>query len=262
MDCVITAGGVPGPDDPLYSYTQGRPKALIDMEGRTMLERVVDALQTAHGVDRIVIVGLEGDMGMQFQRPIDQFLPDHGSLVGNAAAGFHWLRETNPKIETVLFCSSDVPAITGAIVDDFLERCQPFDKLVYYIFVTKQAMEERFPTSNRTYVKLKGAEIAGGDLAIGRAEMIDANEELFTALTDARKHAWKLARHVGLWTLFKFLTRQMGIGEAQTTAGRAVNGEVEVVVDPPAELAMDVDKPAQVELLRADLRRREAQGGS
>lgn len=256
MDCVVTAGGIPGPDDPLYAYTQGRPKALIDMEGRTMLERTIDALQSAQGVERIVIAGLADEMGMQFQRPIDKFLPDAGSLVGNALAGFHWLREDRPDLETVLFCSSDIPAITGQLVDEFLRRCQPYDKLVYYVFVTRQAMESRFPTSNRTYIKLKGVEIAGGDLSVGRAEVVDDNEALWIALTDARKHAWKLARLVGIFTLVKFLTRQMDLDEIQAKAGQAVNGQVQIVLDPPAELAMDVDKPQQVELLRADLRRR------
>ena len=255
MDCVVTAGGTPGPEDSLYSYTQGKPKALIDMEGRTMLERTIDALQTAHGVDRIVIAGLEDAMGMEFKRPVDKFLPDRGSLVGNAMAGFHWLRESNPDMEAVLFCSSDVPTITGAIVDDFLACCEPYNRAVYYIFVTRQVMEERFPASNRTYVKLKGAEIAGGDLTIGRVEVIDNHEALWIALTDARKHAWKLARYVGLGTLFKFLTRQMSIGDAENAAGRILQSPVQIVLDPPAELAMDVDKPQQVELLRADLRR-------
>ena len=35
MDCVITAGGVPKPDDPLYVYTQGKPKALLEINGRS-----------------------------------------------------------------------------------------------------------------------------------------------------------------------------------------------------------------------------------
>ena len=52
MDCIVVAGGIPGPDDPLYEYTQGKPKALLDMEGRTMLERVMDALQSAEAVEK------------------------------------------------------------------------------------------------------------------------------------------------------------------------------------------------------------------
>ena len=135
MHCIVTAGGLPGPEDPLYPYTQGKPKALLDMGGRTMLERVMDALQNSKYVETIVLVGLEGDMGMQFKRPIDKYLPDHGSLVGNVLAGVNWLREEYPDMKSVLFSTSDLPALTAANVDSFVEICEPFDKGVYYIFV-------------------------------------------------------------------------------------------------------------------------------
>ena len=45
MHCLIIAGGTVRPEDALYPYTHGRPKALIDMGGRTMLERVVGTLK-------------------------------------------------------------------------------------------------------------------------------------------------------------------------------------------------------------------------
>jgi hypothetical protein len=260
MDCVVIAGGIPDPTDPLYEYTQGKPKALLDMEGRTMLERVMDALQTADSIERIVVVGLGSDMGMQFLEPVDQHLPDHGGMVPNVLAGVDWLRQDNPDIQEVLFCSSDVPTITAPIVEEFINRCRPFDYGVYYILVTKEAMEARFPQSNRTYVKLKGLDVAGGDMAIARVELADTHQELWKALSDARKHAWQLARIVGLGTLVKYLFRRMGPAEIEKKAASIVGTPVQIVLDPPAELAMDADKPQQVDLLRAELRRMDSAG--
>ncbi|MEJ2752327.1 MAG: nucleotidyltransferase family protein, partial [Chloroflexota bacterium] len=156
MDCIVVAGGVPGPDDPLYEYTQGKPKALLDMEGRTMLERVMDALQTSQNIDRIVVVGLGSDMGMHFLRPVDMHLTDRGGMVSNVLAGVEWLRQDKPDIDHVLYCTSDIPTISGTIVDEFVRRCQPLDRNIYYILVTQEAMEKRFPHSNRTYVKFEG----------------------------------------------------------------------------------------------------------
>jgi len=257
MDCIVTAGGLPGPDDPLYEYTQGKPKALLEMGGRTMLERVMDALQSAQHVDRIVLVGLEDDMGMKFLRPVDQYLPDHGSLVGNVLAGLRWLQQDKPDLESVLFCSSDLPAITANNVDSFVESCEPYDKGIYYVFVPREAMEARFPGSKRTYVKLKGLEVAGGDMAIAKAEMADSNEELWRTLTEARKHAWKLASTIGFGVLFKYLFRQLSVEDIEQTAERIIGEPATIVLDAPAEIAMDVDKPAQLELLLADFRSRQ-----
>lgn len=257
MHCVITAGGLPGPDDPLYELTRGKPKALLDVCGRTMLERVMDALQGSKYIEKIVVVGLEDNLGMQFKRPVDQFLPDQGSLVGNALAGVHWVAKEDPEAKTVLFCTADIPALSAENVDRFVEECQPLDKAVYYIFVPREAMEARFPHSDRTYTKLRGIEIAGGDVSMAQVDLADEHEILWTALTNARKHAWQLARVVGLKVLLKLLFRRLSVEDIEATAERIVNRPVKIVLDAPAEMAMDVDKPQQLELLRADVARRQ-----
>jgi hypothetical protein len=46
-------------DDPLFPYSHGRPKALIDMDGRTMLEHVTAACAGSRYVSGVIIVGLD-----------------------------------------------------------------------------------------------------------------------------------------------------------------------------------------------------------
>jgi molybdopterin-guanine dinucleotide biosynthesis protein A len=251
MHCVVTAGGLPRPDDPLYDYSQGKTKALIDMGGRTMLERVIDALQAAQEVDDIVVVGLGSDLGMSFAQPVDH-LPDQGSLIGNVIAGIHYMSNKHPGTEIVALCSSDIPLISGEIVDQFIQSCTPYDHAIYYNMVTKEVMEARFPGSNRTFVRLKGVQIAGGDLLVAHTVLADSHRELWEALTHARKHAWKLARVVGFRFLFKFLFRQVGVEEVETAVYRIIKRPVQVILSPHAELGMDADKPYQVDLLRAE----------
>jgi len=251
------AGGIPGPDDPIYAYTQGRPKALIDMNGRTMLERVVDALQSSYSIEDIVVVGLGSDIGMHFRRPVHH-LPDQNNLVANALAGVNWLRQQKPETKVLFLCSADIPTLTGDIVDRFIELCRPFDRAIYYSFATQATIETRFPNSKRTFVKLKDLNIAGGDVALIHADLADSHHELWQAMTNARKHAWRLARIVGLRMLLKFLFRRVSLADIETTAERLINQPAKVVLSPYAELAMDADKPQQVDLLREDLRRRSA----
>lgn len=255
MDCVVTAGGLPTPDDPLFPYTEGASKALLEMNGRTMLERVVDALQTAVSVDEVVVVGLGRDMGMTFLQPVHH-LPDQGSMIGNVIAGINWVRQHRPEAgsdQMVLVSSADIPTISGDIVDKFVAGCEPFDRSIYYNFVDEPTMERRFPGSNRTFVKLRDVSIAGGDLLLARADLADSNRELWEALTNARKHAWQLARIVGLPFLIKFLLRRVSLQDVEDTAARVIGRPVRTVLSPYAELAMDADKPHQVDLLRAAL---------
>ena len=254
MDVVILAGGRPAPDDPLYAYSAGRPKACIDLNGHTMLEWLVDAVQAATVTEDVVVVGLEEtDVGdMRFARPVS-FLPDHGSLVGNARAGVAWSVQNRPDSDMVLLCSVDIPLLTGEMIDQHIAACRPFGHLAYYTFVTREVMEKRFPHSNRTFVRLRDAEVAGGDVVLVHKRVLETNDELWAALTNARKHAWKLARLIGWRFLLKFLLRRVGVEEIKGVARRMLNEEVEILFSPTAELAMDADKPDQVELMRQEL---------
>lgn len=241
----------------MYQLTQGKSKALLDMGGRTMLERVLDALQNSQTVGEIVVVGLGNDMGMTFQKPVSHVI-DQGSLLKNVLAGIAKMRELHPETNLVLICSADIPTITPAIVDDFIANCAPYDKGMVYNFVDKPTLEARFPHSNRTYVKLKDALIAGGDMTLIQADLSDTNREMWEALTNARKHAWQLARVVGFRVLLKFLLRQLSIADIEATAQRITGRPCQVMLNPHAEIAMDADKPEQVQLLREDIERREA----
>lgn len=255
MDCVIIAGGVPGPEDPIYVYTQGKPKALLDMHGRTLVERVVDAVQDSKYIEDVVVVGLGSDMGMQFKRPVIH-LPDHGSLVNNGIAGLNWINENKPQTTHVFGASGDVPLLTGEIIDDLIDTCRPFDYGVYYNFVTRETMEKRFPHSTRTYVKLKSMEVAGGDIAVMTTQL-GKEPEILEMLASARKHAWKIARIVGLRMLLKLIFRQVSLADIESTAQRFAGFPVKVLLNPHAEAGMDVDKPSQVEMMREELNKLE-----
>lgn len=257
MDCLVAAGGTPGPDDPLFPYTRGKPKSLLSIGGRTMLEHVVDALHGAAAVGDVLVVGLEAGDDLTFKRPV-HFLPDQGSLVANGLAGISWLGEHNPKAGHFLLCSADIPAVTSKIVDDFVNLCRPFDSAAYYSLVLQETIEARFPNSARTFVPLNGAKVAGGDIFVAAPEIANADPELMNALASGRKAAWKLARVVGARTLLRFLLRRLTIDDVEELATEIAGFRVRIIVSPFAEMAMDVDKPQQVELLAAEIDRQEA----
>lgn len=252
FDCVVTAGGLPEPGDPLYAYTKGETKALLDMGGRTMLERVIDALQSAKSVGDIVVVGLGSDLGMTFQRPIHH-VPDQGGMISNVLAGIDKLQKLGKPHDMILVSSSDIPLLSGQMVDEFVAQCAPYDNAIYYNFVTEETMEKRFPTSNRTFVKLHNLNVAGGDILLADSAIGETHKETWITLTNARKHAWKLARQVGIGFLLKFLLRRVDFSDIEAATERVIGHPVKAVISPHAELAMDADKPHQVDLLRAEL---------
>jgi CTP:molybdopterin cytidylyltransferase MocA len=249
MDCVVLAGGIPGPANPLFTQTQGKPKALLRIGQATMLELVVEALIDANSVQNIVVVGIENIESMRLRYPID-FVPNRGSMIANASAGTEWLIQSNPDASHALFCTSDIPTVTGPIIDRFVASCLPLDCAAYYSMVTREVMEERFPQSGRTFVNLGNVHLAGGDLVVARPDLADSNREILQLIASGRKQAWKLARIVGPSTLLKFLLHRLTISDIETRAQKVLDQPVKVIVSPDAELAMDVDNPDHLALLR------------
>jgi len=47
VDVILTAGGVPSPKDSLHTASQGGYKAMINLNGRPMIQWVLDALSQA-----------------------------------------------------------------------------------------------------------------------------------------------------------------------------------------------------------------------
>ena len=101
LDAVVIAGGIPGEEEPLYPYTSGKPKALMDMCGKPMIQWVLDALEGAETIDRIVIVGLPEESGLVSPKT-KLFIPNQGGMLDNIRAGVEKALELNPKFRTSL----------------------------------------------------------------------------------------------------------------------------------------------------------------
>jgi hypothetical protein len=173
-------------------------------------------------------------------------------MAGNLIAGADCLHQGYPDEVAFLICTADIPTITAPIIDAFIESCRPFDRAAYYNMISREVMEARFPHSNRTFVKLKGQEIAGGDLNVVRFDVLQDNHQLLQALADARKHAWRLASLVGWRMIIKLLLRQLSPSDIEAETERILGRRAKIFLSPYAELGMDADKPEQVELLRKE----------
>jgi GTP:adenosylcobinamide-phosphate guanylyltransferase len=252
MDAIVTAGGIPQPGEPLYEYSRGGCKALLDVAGKPMAQWVLDALSASNEVDDIVLIGLEPDSGVTCTKKL-YFLPNQGSMIENLLAGIREALAHNPDASHVLAVSSDIPAVKGTMVDWVIQTAMETQHDFYYNVVTRQVMEKRFPNSNRSYTRLKDAELCGGDMNVVRTITSDSHQDLWNKIVDSRKNVFKQAALIGYDTLFLLLLRAITVEQAAARVSKRLNIRGRAVICPYAEVAMDVDKPHQLEILRADL---------
>jgi NDP-sugar pyrophosphorylase family protein len=252
MDAIVTAGGIPQPDELLYPYTQGIAKAMLDIAGKPMIQWVLDALSASQKVESVVLIGLTADSGVTCSKPVT-YIPNQGGMLENIIGGIKKVIELHPDMHHVLLVSSDIPAITGEMVDWVIDSAMQTDEDVYYNVVRRDVMEARFPGSKRSYTRLKDIELCGGDMNVVRTAMVTREQETFDKLIAARKNVFKQAALIGYDTLLLLVLRAITLDGAIKKVTRRLNLTGRAIVCPYAEVAMDVDKPHQLEIMRADL---------
>ena len=219
---------------------------------------MVNALAGSRYVQHIVVVALDPAAEVRLSMPVE-YVPDAGDILGNAVGGIQYAQTHYPDLDAVLLSSSDVPTITPSMVDMFIEECFRTDHDLYYSIVERGVMEARFPESRRSYVHLRDGDFAGGDLVLIRPSMTLSQRDLWQNLAGARKNPLRQASMFGLWPFFKLAIRRLSLADAERRAGKVLNLRGRAIPFPHAEVGMDVDKPFQLDIARAELEARTTQ---
>jgi CTP:molybdopterin cytidylyltransferase MocA len=251
MDAVLLAGGIPLPGEPLYAESAGRSKALIDVAGKPMAQWLLDALSTSQQVGSVIIIGVGQESGLSCTKPLT-FLPDGKGLLDNVLLGLAYVRQHSPGTTHVLLASTDTPAVTPEMIDWRIRAAQASYSDLNYAVVERRTMEARFPASKRSFIRLRDLEVCGADLNVLSVNLAEKSE-LWERLVAARKSARRQAGLLGYDLLFRLLTRRITLTQAEVRISQRLGLKGTVVISPYAELAMDVDKPEQLEILRQDL---------
>ncbi len=242
---VVLAGGEPEPQ-----LAPGLPnKAFLRIGGLTLVERVVAALRGSPSIGRVVVVGPPEPLAALLGSSVE-IVPDQGSIMNNIAAGVAPLRDGG-RVVTV---ASDLPLITSEAVEHFLGLCTG-EADFYYSIVPQAAIERRFPTARKTYVKLTDGAFCGGSIVLFAPEALERIRPLVEQAIAARKKPWLLAQLFGLTTVMRFASGRLSIAELEARA-HAISGlrGRAVALDGP-EMALDVDagRPENLAALRAAL---------
>lgn len=256
MNAIITAGGIPQPGDKLYAYSNGDSKALIDVAGKPMIQWVLDALSESKTVDQVIVIGLSPKSDLTCKKPL-HYISNQGRMLSNIVAGVNKSLDLNPGGEYVLIVSSDIPSLQGDMVDWLVNTCMETKDDLYYGVCPREVMETRFPTSKRTYTKLKDMELCGADVNVIHVSMATDHLDTWEQLIGNRKSPLRQAGVIGIDTLIQLAFRQFTLQGLVERASQRIGIKGRAVIWDRAEPCMDVDKPHQLELMREELARQQ-----
>jgi len=240
VDAVILAGG----DGEVIDPTQ-RFKGLVPIAGRPLVEWVVDAFRSAERIGEIaVVIPTAENLGGWVDR-VDKLVVSNRDFMDNVIAGAAAFRTDRP----VMVATGDVPLLTGPAIDAFIESGLATGAEFVYPLVRRESVESAYPGAQRTYFRLKSGRYTGGNAMLVDPKLMPAARDLGQRLFNDRKNAVALVRVAGLGFVVKFVLGRLEPADLADKIRDLLGGTgAAVVLDDPS-IAMDVDKPADLELV-------------
>lgn len=227
-------------------------EAMIPVAGRPMAARVADALRGSAVVGDVWIVGPDG---LAPSVGAARFVAPGGSLLENLRRGVAAVEPDQAAGGQVLVVGGDVPLLTPAVVDSFLERCAALAADVCYPIVRRDVCLARYPGARRTWARLREGVFTGGNAFLLRQAAVPLLLGLLERFYAARKSPVRLAALLGPGLLLRYAAGLLSVGDVEERFQRlsGLVGRAVEMADP--EIAMDVDRPEDLEFVSSFLQR-------
>ncbi len=248
MDAVVIAGA--RNEGKLKEFSPEPYEATIPIAGKPLIRYTIDFLAGAKTIDKVVVVGPEAEITAALGGAKKlEFVPPTGDMFDNVLVGCERLKKIGGKSRLVLVAAADLPLITPEIVDGLVTMCVERGGEVFYPVASKETMEAKFPGTKRTYGTLKEGTFTGGNLFVVDPVVLAKVADRAKALIAGRKNALKMAGAIGFGFVVKLLLGQLTISGLETYLGKRFGFVARALIVPWAEIGIDIDKPADVELV-------------
>jgi CTP:molybdopterin cytidylyltransferase MocA len=257
----LVLAGSRGAADPVAAARGLAQKCLVPAGGVPMLCRVLDALAASRTVGRIFVTLqqpdlIESDPGVRARRaarPIG-LLAGAATPSSSVAAALAAIPEPYP----LLVSTADHPLLTAEIVDDFIARALATGADVAVGLTPSRVLLADYPDSRRTWLRFRDERYSGANLILLRTAEAAAAVAFWRRVERERKRPWRIVRAFGLGSLLAYGLRLLTLDAAMRRASAKLGCTARAVPLPFAEAAIDVDKPADLELVETILARRPA----
>jgi GTP:adenosylcobinamide-phosphate guanylyltransferase len=251
LTALVLAGTRAG-GDPLADYAGVSHKALIEVGGRTMVERVVEALAASPEVERIVVAieqpalldGLAGLAPPRCTRPLQTVPSEPGGPSATVAAA---LRSLGTPL---LVTTADNALLESAWIAEFLAKV-PADADLAAALARRDAVEAAAPDTRRTWLRFADGDHSGCNLFLLATPAAARAIAFWRTIEGERKHPIRMVRRLGWTFALRYALGRLPMAAAAARLG-ALSGGVRfsIVALSDGRAAIDVDKPDDLDLVR------------
>jgi GTP:adenosylcobinamide-phosphate guanylyltransferase len=242
FDAILPAGGTIPPEFAQHVGTSN--KALIPFEGRTILERVIEALRESGRVRRIAVTGPQEVHAAGAKA--DMILPPGETGPDNIMRGLDALAKQPEPPKKVLVVTTDLPFLTPEIVNRFIDQC-PTDVDITVPLVSKAEFQQRFPDCECSFIRLRDDTWTAGCMYILDVQALRNAKPYIDKIFEVRKSKVGMAKLLGAGFLYKFLTKTLTVPDVERKIVTMLHCSGKAVMHSPPELAYDIDDLADYE---------------
>jgi GTP:adenosylcobinamide-phosphate guanylyltransferase len=239
----LVLAGSRGGVEAVATYAGVAHKALITLQGKTLLARVVGALKAA-GATRIAVIS---------SHP--------GVCIEALSLGVDVIDETiGPSLSVkrgaevlgtpLLVTTADHALLEGEWVRQFLVDI-PADVDVAALVAARATVEAAAPGTQRTWLKLADGHWSGCNLFWLANDRSLGVIDLWRRVEAERKRPWRMAQILGPGILMQYAAGRLSLKDAAIRLGRLAGVTAAIVGTPFGLASVDVDKAADLDLVRA-----------
>ena len=239
---LILAGSRGGEVDPAAAYAGVSHKGLITLEGRTLLNRVLGAIEAA-GPETIGVAANDEAIKTALAGVKVVVLPTASGpsqSVENAARELGF-----PLVVTTV----DHALLKPEWITQFLADTPDWAD-VAVLLASEDRVQAAAPQTKRTYLRFQDGRYSGCNLFLLRNENALKVVEVWRKVEALRKQPWKIAAMLGPSFLIRYLLNWLTLDQAVLKLGKLAGVKAAAVRAHDGLAAVDVDKPSDLDLVR------------
>ncbi len=245
----LILAGRRGPTDPVAESKGLSHKCLAPIGGKTMLERVVEALTASPSVGDIAICIDTADVLPSSIRASVGFVESAATPSLSVLSAIAKLEEPYPLLVT----TADHALLRPEIVEYFCRQAAQLGTAVSVAVTPKSVLARLDSQTRRTMFHFRDGPVTGSNLFALMEPASTAAVEFWRQVEQNRKRPHRIIRAFGVVPILKYLTRRLQLDQATETASQAFGVRVSAVRMPYPDAAIDVDSLADLAFVEARL---------
>lgn len=250
----IVLAGDRGPDDPLVQrFDAGGCKALLEIGGVAMLERVLNALRQAHSVAGVAIAGPSQEQlasNANISALLQQGAIDWHPPLATPSRSAYQALEAVPAEQPVLLTTADHPLLTATIIDNFCVGSLSQHADVCIGLAPYELVHEAIPAMRKTVLRFKDGEYCGCNLFAFLTPKGRSAAQQWQQVEQQRKSPLRVVRLLGWKAVCQYALGRLTLAGALAGLSKRLGLRVSAVLLQDAHAAVDVDSIDDYELVQ------------